>query len=252
MSLYSLLISVLRPDDSVWGRRKLTGRQKMRVSLYRWLLKRGLKAYRNLAVFDVVSAAGGRIKVTHEYRDLEFEAKLKKAKLTLPLLYKSALFPFETRVRRRRFGWRWFSFTDTLVVEIDRKKVCVEHGDLCKAFGSEGDVNVKRTGPQGGVDAAFFAMAVSLAKSTAKKTSSQPMLPAATPKSASPKPKKPAVKPGLMGVDGRGMFGKKPLPEFKPEVPEFKPEAPEVPAQGPSKEPPVIIRKGGVDIDTSF
>ena len=52
------------------------------------------------------------------------------------------------------------------------------------------------------------------------------------------------------------MFGKKPLPEFKPEVPElkpeFKPEVPEVPAQGPSKEPPVIIRKGGVEIDTSF
>jgi hypothetical protein len=245
MTLYSILLSVFSPHESVWRRRKLAGFEKVRVFMYRALLKCGQKAYRNLAVFDVVSAAGGRIKVTHEYRDLEFEAKLKKAKLTLPLSYKVTSFPFEDRMRRRGFGWRWFNFADTLVVEIDRKKIYVEHGNLYKAFGSEDDVTVKRTESQGGLDAAFFTMAASLTKPTAKKGTVKHTPSAAKLNGALPHSGKPTVKPGLLGVDGRGMFGRNPLPESRTGVSE-------IPVQKSDKEPPIIIRKGGVEIDTSF
>lgn len=262
MALFNILLSALRPDDSIWRRKKLKNGEKLRLTAYRWLLKHGMKAYRNLAVSDVVSAAGGRIKVIHECRDLAFEDMLKAAKVAAPLRYKASLCPFETRIANRKRGWRWFNFTDTLVVQIDGQNVSFEHGE-CYKVGSSVEVTAKRTSLEDGIDAAYVAMAVSLAKVSAKQKpapvksetpSSAPV--ASKPASSKPRnperPKKPASKPGLMGVDGRGMFGKKPLPEFKPEVPEFKPEVPEVPAQGPSKEPPVIIRKGGVEIDTSF
>ena len=267
MSLFNILLSALRPDDSVWRRKKLKNGERIRVIAYRWLLKHGMKAYRNLAVYDAVSAAGGRIKVIHEYRDLAFEDMLKAAKVAEPLKYKASLCPFETRVSERKHGWKWFNFTDTLVVQIDGQNVNFEHGELYKVT-SSAEVTAKRTSLQDGIDATYLTMAVSLAKSSAKqkhasakspvsaKTASAANVPVAS-KPSSVKPKnpqgsgKPTVKPGLMGVDGRGMFGKNPLPTMS------LPQAADIPepvetAPKPAKEPPVIIRKGGVEIDTSF
>ncbi len=275
MTLFSILLYVLRPQESVWRRRKLTGADRLQVSMYRWLLKRGLKAYRNFAVSDVVSCAGGRMKIIHEYRDLEFEGMLRTAKVATPLSYKAALCPFESNVGRGKHGWKWFNFTDTLIVEIDGQKVNVEHGELYKVY-SSAKVSAKRTGLDDGIDATFLSVAVSLAKSSAKqsskssapgKTRTPSPSSAGVPQVPSEKPKgpvgarKPSGNKGLMGVDGRGMFGKNPQPTLnlpqaaEPSVdpiPEETPKVPEIVPQEPPKEPRVLISKKGLDIDTSF
>lgn len=263
MSLFSLLILVLRPNESIWRRRKLTSGEQLRVSLYRWILMRGKKAYRRLAVSDVISMSGGRVKVVHEYRDLEFERKLKEAKIAVPHSYKAAVYPFESVTRSRQRGWKWFNFTDTLSVEIDGQKVSVEHGELYKVCGSA-KATAKRTGPDDVLDATFLTMAVSLAKSSAVRQSNRSAQQSGQSSqqsgSTSQQPRPMKKGKGLVGVEGRGVFGKNPRPDLNLQQ-EVEPETvdsgsvqsvPEVPAQVPSKQPPVIISKRGLDIDTSF
>ena len=259
MSLFSLLILVLRPNESIWRRRKLTSGEQLRVSLYRWILMRGKKAYRRLAVSDVISMSGGRVKVVHEYRDLEFERKLKEAKIAVPHSYNATVYPFESMTRGRQRGWKWFNFTDTLSVEIDGQKVSVEHGELYKVCGSA-KATAKRTGPDDVLDAVFLTMAVSLAKSSAARQSNRSAQPSQQTGATSQQPRPMKKGKGLVGVEGRGVFGKNPRPNLNLQQ-EVEPETvdsgsvqsvPEVPAQAPSKQPPVIISKRGLDIDTSF
>lgn len=260
MTLFPIILSSLRLPEEIWRRRKLKWSEKAKIALYLWVLRRGLKAYRRYAIYDEISLDEGRVRIIHEYRDHAFEKELKTAKVISQLSFKTSSFPFKTPASMRGFRHRWFDFTDVLQISVDGRELKVEHGEWYKAS-SKGKLPVKRTGEHDYIIAALYTLNGSqIARRTSVKTAAPASAPTAIP---TPLPaKKPAGKSGKSDRSaGKGMFGNTAGPGLKLPQPgalaqdlEVKPRPEPVPVQvmEPERESVTVIRKRGLDIDTSF
>lgn len=128
-----LLLKWLRPETVPSPKRKqIPLGMKIRLSLYRNCLNMMRKWYSRYAFSDVIEIQGTpRIKIIHEFRDLAFEAELKRMHITAPVVMQekngtSSSFT-DKRNKRRHFGS--FRLKDSFRMEINGQKVSVDHGD---------------------------------------------------------------------------------------------------------------------------
>ena len=284
-----LLLKWLRPDTVPPPSKKhLPFGTKLRLDVYRSMLKLLAREYPKYAFSDTVSLPSINAKLTHEFRDTSFEAELKR----LRLLQKDQMVLRDesvSTVRRRRNNllfFKQFRFIDLLILEVDGQKVTIRRDEECSFSASRGGKlkesevgsllsQYQFTGP-----AASKQMSRSIATPEAQpKGGGQP-----APKTGGEKQETPRKEPrkgplfgddplfrkkGLEHPEGpatpaggekpagpeKPAGGEKPAGTDKPAGPERpfgkeKPFVPPKPATPP--ETPVIKRLPAVDIDESF
>lgn len=128
-----LLLKWLRPETVPSPKRKqIPLGLKIRLSLYRNCLNSMRKWYSRYAFCDTVEIQGNpRIKIIHEFRDPAFEAELRRMHIAVPVVMQeksgtSSSFT-DKRNKRRYFGS--FRFKDSFRMEIDGRKVSVDHSE---------------------------------------------------------------------------------------------------------------------------
>lgn len=127
-----LLVKWLRPDVIPSPRRKkIPFGIKLQLFLYRRCLKKLAKWYSRYAFSDNIVISGTpTIKLMHDFRDYSFEAELKRIHLFLPdgiheCSGTTSSFPDK---RKRRPYYSRFLFEDHFLLEVDGKKVSIDHG----------------------------------------------------------------------------------------------------------------------------
>lgn len=127
-----LLIKWLRPDVIPSPRRKkIPFGTRLQLFLYRSGLRKLAKWYSRYAFSDSIVISGTpSIKLMHDFRDYSFEAELKRIHLFLPdgiheCSGATSSFPDK---RKRRPYYSSFHFEDHFLLEVDGKKVSIDHG----------------------------------------------------------------------------------------------------------------------------
>lgn len=128
-----LLLKLLRPETIPSpNRKKIPLGTRIQLSLYRSCLMTLRKWYTKYAFSDSVVVMGSpTIRVFHEYRDLAFEAELKRLRMSLPevMLERGGATSSRPDKRKRRPYYSNFRFEDTFRLDIDGQKVSIDHGD---------------------------------------------------------------------------------------------------------------------------
>ncbi len=127
-----LLIKWLRPETVPSPRRKkIPFGSQVQIYLYRRCIKRLAKWYSQYAFSDSVTLVGTpAARVTHEYRDYSFEAEIKRMRIQIPngtvdCVGVTSHFPNK---RKGRHYFNCFHFEDHFLLEIDGKKISIDHG----------------------------------------------------------------------------------------------------------------------------
>lgn len=127
-----LLMKWLRPDTIPSPRRKkIPFGKRMQLHLYHYCLSKLAKSYSKFAFSDSVSLVGEPcIRVTHEYRDYSFEAEAKRLRLQIDdsMIVCSGVTSHLTHKKKRPRYHSYFHFEDHLFIEIDGKKISIDHG----------------------------------------------------------------------------------------------------------------------------
>lgn len=96
-------------------------------SIYKYMLNQLHKSYLYYAIHDTITIEKGRVKIVHEFRDIEFENELKRNGIdTRPHLL-SATLPFSTLKSKSKKWYSYFRFKDLISVYIDDKEVFVKN-----------------------------------------------------------------------------------------------------------------------------
>ena len=96
-------------------------------SIYKCMLNQLHKSYLYYAIHDTITIDNGRVKIVHEFRDIEFENELKRNGIdTRPYLL-SATLPFSTLKSKSKKWYGYFRFKDLFSVYIDDKEVFVKN-----------------------------------------------------------------------------------------------------------------------------
>lgn len=125
------LMKWLKPDVVPSPRRKnIPFGTRVQLLMYRQCLKRLRKWYSKYAFSDSVILTGKQsLKITHEYRDFLFESELKRLHLQSSDSVKEILgtksYTPEKCQRRRYLSY--FCFEDHFLLEIDGRKISIEH-----------------------------------------------------------------------------------------------------------------------------
>lgn len=97
------------------------------IRVYRSLLSRLQKSYLYYAISDTVLLDGGRIKIVHEFRDLEFEDELKRNGIDIqPHMLTTAL-PLYATKSKRSVRFYYFRFKNVLSMYVDDKELFIKH-----------------------------------------------------------------------------------------------------------------------------
>ena len=127
-----LLLKCLRPVTVPSPNRKhLSFGTRIRLEAYRKCLKVLRKWYGRYAFSDVVTLPGRpQTKVVHEFRDLSFEAELKRLRIQVP--ENTIVRNRQASARKRSFGclphFRDFRFVDTMTLVIGGQRIAVSRG----------------------------------------------------------------------------------------------------------------------------
>lgn len=212
-----------------------------------------METYLSHAIFDTVTMKSGRVKVVHSYRDLDFEAELKRNGISIASKMSESRMPFRKKVKQSDYGLELLHFKDSLKVVVDGKSMEIEHGETLSIVGdalttlkvSNSSDIIVRTSAE--ISNKRFKAELESAPKDTPKEATVPKEEKETP------PKKPKEKPRRQ----KGVFVNEPTPSQKE-----KPAAEPLPAPDPAPKPqpaqpepkpqPKPIGKRGFDIDTSF
>lgn len=147
-----LLLKWLRPERVPSpNRKKIPFGTRLRLSLYRGCLKTLRKWYSRYAFSDTVFISGSPvIRVYHEFRDLAFEAEIKRMRLPMTemMIERRDSSSSQPANNRRRPYFKHFQFEDSLLLEINGQKVSIKHG-LGRSFVSTIKGQLKESGISG-------------------------------------------------------------------------------------------------------
>ena len=116
---------VLRPAK-LQGRGAKSLLVAWREALYKAFIERLARSYRHYAVYDTISINGGKVKVVHTLRDLQFEGELKRVGIPLTAKMVRTEMPLMAARDGSRLFRRFFKFEDTLSLEINGKHFSLE------------------------------------------------------------------------------------------------------------------------------
>lgn len=127
-----LLLKWLRPGVVPSPRRKkIPFGTRVQLILYRCCIKKLTKWYTKYAFSDSITLVGtSSAKVTHEYRDYSFEAEIKRLHMHMPdgmIECVGAISHIPDKGRSRRY-FNCFHFEDHFLLEIDGRKISIDHG----------------------------------------------------------------------------------------------------------------------------
>lgn len=110
---------------------------QMQIRLYQLLLKWLLKSYTCYAISDTISIDKGKIRIVHDFRDVNFEEELRRNWIDIrPKLLTTIGLPMRTEKKRHRINFYFFRFTDVVSVYIDDKELFVKHDNLLTVDGT--------------------------------------------------------------------------------------------------------------------
>ncbi len=101
--------------------------RRMCIRLYQSILKWLLKSYRHYAISDTISLDGGRIKIIHEFRDLEFENELVRNGIDVRPHLLSCEMCFAHSKGNRTGCFKYFKWKDLKSIYIDDKELFIKH-----------------------------------------------------------------------------------------------------------------------------
>lgn len=127
--LLRVLIYLIRPSDEQLHKRNNRWFIKTKIWLYKRLLRRLLRSYNHYAIYDTILLNQGRIKVVHEYRDLEFESELRRNKITFKEDVVSQSFPLVKPKSSLKWYFGYFRFKSKLSLYADGKELFISHDD---------------------------------------------------------------------------------------------------------------------------
>lgn len=129
-------MTLLSPSDALLKRKSCSALSRFRISLYRSILKSLRKSYSHYAICDSIDVDGGDIKLIHEYRDLKFERELARNRIEYKVGFQGEASPMKIGKSKRKLWFNYFSFTDTIRIDINGKAFVIKHGDYHEISGS--------------------------------------------------------------------------------------------------------------------
>lgn len=127
---------LLKPSNE-WLRKKSNGTfRRMRVRLYQSILRCLLKSYRHYAISDTISIDGGRIKIIHEFRDLEFENELVRNGIDVRPYLLSCEMSFSNSKGSPSGCFKYFKWKDLKSIYVDDKELFIKHDDSLSINGN--------------------------------------------------------------------------------------------------------------------
>lgn len=104
--------------------------------IYKWLLNELRKSYLHYAIHDVIIMENGRIKIIHEFRDIEFENELKRNGIDIRPHFLAATLPFSTIKSKSKKWYSYFMFNDLIRVYIDNNEIFIKHDSFHSTNGT--------------------------------------------------------------------------------------------------------------------
>lgn len=134
--LLRLLLRLIKPSD-----RQLKSRSKgkflqLSIALYQFSLRQLLKSYQHYAISDSVFIDDGKIKIVHEYRDIEFESELIRNKIGFKIDKIKHSIPISIKKSKTRHNFKFFKFSDSLCIYADGKELFISHNVFCSIDGT--------------------------------------------------------------------------------------------------------------------
>lgn len=135
--LLRLFLSLIKPTNeqlrNVKGDSRLS---RYTLKLYRWLLKQLQKSYLCFAISDTIILENSRIKIVHEFRDIEFENELERNGIDIRPHMLATTLPINARKNKRKIWYGYFRFKDLLSIYINDKELFVKHDSSFSTSGT--------------------------------------------------------------------------------------------------------------------
>lgn len=106
------------------------------IRVYRSLLSQLQKSYLHYAISDTVLLADGRIKIVHEFRDLEFESELKRNGIDIQSHMLTTTIPLYATKSKRSASFNYFRFKNLLSIYVDDKELFIKHDSAISIDGT--------------------------------------------------------------------------------------------------------------------
>ena len=242
--LLRVLIYLIKPSDEQLHRRNNRWFIETKIWFYERLLRRLLRSYNHYAIYDTIFLNEGRIKVVHEYRDLEFESELRRNKITFKEDVISQSFPLVKPKSSLKWYFGYFRFKSKLSLYADGKELFISHDDNYSVDGTLLP-KIKSSVKEDAMTHSIIKVVSSYFKEPTPKEQQETKEEQPTPipiptKRPQRKPKSPKRSSGMFDLD-RDVVPITPRQESEPKQPEVIVEP-----------QPETIEKRGFEIDTSF
>lgn len=251
--LLRLFLNTIKPSNKELKSKTNGIFTKMKILLYQFMLKRLLKTYFHYATSDTIFINSRKIKIVHEYRDVEFENELLRNKIAFKPKVTEASIPITRQKSNRTRHFSYFNFKSLLTAYVDARKVFVKHDESYSVYG---DINgrIKISSANDAISQSVIEILSPYKTSLSKETS------APLEEVESIEIKKPEVKP--VEISRPKKTPKKPTKGLFEKDRAILPIAPKTDSNSDdtnlekelplSKEQPQSIEKKGFEIDMSF
>lgn len=136
MILLRLFMYILKPSNE-WLRENANGTfRRTIIGLYQSILRCLLKSYRHYAISDTISLDCDRIKIIHEFRDLEFENELARNNIDVHPHKLSIDMPVSISKGKRKCCFKYFKWKNLKSIYIDNKELFIKHDDSLSINGN--------------------------------------------------------------------------------------------------------------------
>lgn len=254
--LLRLFLNTIKPSNKELKSKTRGIFTKIKILLYQSMLKRLLKTYSHYAISDTIFINSRKIKIVHEYRDVEFENELVRNKIPFKPKVTDASIPMTRQKSRRTRHLSYFNFKSLLTAYVDARKVFVKHDESYSVYG---DINgrIKVSSANDAITQSVIEILSPYRTSVSKETSTPLSIEKA---GDSIEVKKPEVKPleikkpqKTTKKPAKGLFEKDRViltitPKADSDNNDTNPEK-RLPQP---EEQPLSIEKKGFEIDTSF
>ncbi len=129
MSFLRIITNILKPTEEQLKNKKPGELLRLRISLYRAILRYLIKVYSHYAVCDTFTIGNGAIKVIHEYRDVEFENELIRNKIDTKAHLSQVSIPACAAKKNNKAFFSYFKYKDVLRVYVGDKELEITHGN---------------------------------------------------------------------------------------------------------------------------
>lgn len=133
---FRLFLLLIKPSNNSLKKKAPGAFLKMRMWLYKFILKRMLKTYVHYAISDSISISNGKIRILHEYRDLDFEKELARNRIVFTSDAISTELPATIKKGKSKWKLKYFKFKDSLHVSVNGKNLAISHDELYSLYGS--------------------------------------------------------------------------------------------------------------------